>query len=52
MSKPKISVIVPMYNAENTIEKCLDSILASAVNLEILLIDDGSTDSTSIICNE
>ena len=29
MSKPKISVIVPMYN-ENTIEKCLDSILASA----------------------
>lgn len=52
MSEPKISVIVPMYNAENTIEKCLDSILASAVNLEILLIDDGSTDSTSIICNE
>lgn len=47
-----ISVIVPMYNAENSIEKCVGSIQASTYkDLEIILINDGSTDRTLEICN-
>lgn len=43
----KISVIVPMFNAANTIERCVESCVASGdESLEVLLIDDGSTDGT------
>ena len=52
MNVPDVSVIIPMYNAENTIGRCLDSILASTVDFEILLIDDGSSDNTAMICDE
>ena len=46
-NKPLISVIIPAYNAEKTIAKCLDSILSqSYVNIEIILINDGSSDNT------
>lgn len=49
----KISVIVPVYNGEKWLRMCLDSIQNSTYkNLEILLIDDGSTDSSPSICNE
>lgn len=49
----KISVIVPVYNAEKSIHKCIDSILnQNYKDFEILLIDDGSTDKSSIICDE
>lgn len=45
----KISVIVPIYNAEKFLEKCLDSIVKQTYkNLEIILINDGSTDSSKI----
>lgn len=49
----KISVIVPIYNVENLIERCLSSLLIQTVfnELEILLIDDGSTDRSGIICD-
>lgn len=45
---PVLSVIIPAYNAENTIQKCLDSILHSLTdqNIEIICVDDGSTDTT------
>lgn len=47
-----ISVIVPVYNVEDYLEKCLDSIINQTYkNLEIILIDDGSTDSSSRICD-
>lgn len=48
-----ISVIVPVYNVEKYLKKCLDSILAQTyTELEILLIDDGSTDNSLSICQE
>ncbi len=47
-----ISVIVPVYNKEKYLEKCLDSIVNQTYrNLEILLIDDGSTDGSAAICD-
>ena len=43
----KVSVIVPIFNSENYLEKCLDSILSQTLNdIEIILIDDGSTDAS------
>lgn len=43
----KISVIVPVYNCENYIRKCIESILNQAYkNIEVIVVDDGSTDST------
>ena len=51
--EPKISVIVPVYNVEKYIRRCLDSITGQTYkNLEILLINDGSTDNSEIVCEE
>lgn len=48
-----ISVIVPVYNVEKYLSKCLDSIINQTYkNLEIILIDDGSTDDSGKICDE
>lgn len=49
MKKDKISVIVSAYNAENTIGKCLKSILRGDSNVEIVAVNDGSTDKTEKI---
>ena len=47
-----ISIIVPIYNKEVYLEKCIDSILTqSYTNIEIILVDDGSTDHSLEICN-
>lgn len=49
----KISVIVPVYNVEEYVAKCLDSLLAQTYgNLEIICVDDGSTDRSGQICEE
>lgn len=51
MSTPYLSVIVPIYNVESYLAQCLDSILAQTfTDFELLLIDDGSTDSSPAIC--
>ncbi len=50
---PKISIIVPVYNVEKYIHKCVDSILNQTFkDFELILIDDGSTDSSGKICDE
>ena len=49
----KVSIIVPIYNVEQYIRKCVDSILNQTYdNLEIILIDDGSPDKCGKICDE
>lgn len=50
---PKISVIVPVYNVEEYLPKCLESIMAQSFkDFELLLIDDGTPDRSGVICDE
>lgn len=50
---PKISVIVPVYNAEKYLRECVSSILNQTfTDLEVILVDDGSTDTSPAICDE
>lgn len=49
----KITVIVPVYNVENYLRKCLDSIMTQTYkNIEIIVVNDGSTDTSGEICKE
>lgn len=49
----KISIIVPIYNVEQYLHRCVDSILAQDyANIELILIDDGSPDNCGVICDE
>lgn len=53
MNNPKISVIVPVYNVEKYLRRCVDSILAQTfTEFEVLLIDDGSTDNSGKMCDK
>ena len=48
----KISIIVPVYNLENYLERCVRSLLQQSYNnLEVILVDDGSTDNSSEMCD-
>jgi len=50
---PKVSVIIPVYNAEKYLRECIDSVLAQTFDdFELLLINDGSTDGSGKICDE
>ncbi|MGN1326481.1 MAG: glycosyltransferase family 2 protein, partial [Clostridia bacterium] len=50
---PKITVIMPVYNVEKYLEEAIDSVIYQTYqNLEIILIDDGSTDNSGNICDE
>ena len=53
MEYPLISVIVPVYNVEKYLKRCVDSILAQTYSrMEIVLVNDGSTDNSGEICEE
>ncbi len=48
----KVSVVVPIYNAEQYLSRCLESLVNQTLSdIEIILVDDGSTDSSSLICD-
>lgn len=51
--RPLVSVVVPAYNVENYLRRCLDSLIGQTLaSIEIIVVDDGSTDGTSAICDE
>lgn len=51
--QPKLSIIVPIYNVEQYLRKCVDSLLAQDISdYEIILVEDGSTDNSGAICDE
>ena len=51
--EPKISVIIPCYNVENYIEKCIDSIFEGTMKeIEVIAINDGSNDKTKEILDK
>lgn len=53
MDKDLISVIIPVYNVEKYLIRCVDSVVNQTYkNLEIILVNDGSTDSSGILCDE
>ena len=53
MTQPKISIIVPVYNSEKSLGACIDSILSQSFrDFELILVDDGSRDSSPLICDD
>lgn len=53
MSDPKISIIIPVYNVEDYLHQCVDSVLAQTYrDFEVILVDDGSPDNCPRICDE
>lgn len=50
---PKVSVIIPVYNVEPYLRQCIDSVIGQTLkDIEIILVDDGSTDNSGIICDD
>lgn len=53
METKKISIVVPVYNVKAYIHRCIDSLINQTHrNLEIIIVDDGSTDGSGIVCDE
>ncbi len=51
-SKPLFSIIIPVFNTEKYISRCLDSVLVDNADIEIICIDDGSTDNSLQMCKQ
>ena len=51
--QPKVSVIIPVYNVEKYIERCLDSVVNQTLeDIQIILVNDGSADRSGEICKD
>ena len=49
----KLSIIIPVYNSENTIERCLESVFSQGIaDLQVIVVDDYSVDATFLRCKE
>ena len=52
-NSPMFSIIIPVYNVENELARCIDSIINQTFgNFELILVDDGSPDNSGSICDE
>ena len=50
---PVLSFIIPVYNVEDHLKKCINSILEQGgTDCEVILVDDGSTDESGLICDD
>lgn len=50
---PLISLVIPVYNVEKYLDKCMESVLAQTYdNFGVILVDDGSTDNSGKMCDE
>lgn len=50
---PLVSIIVPIFNAESRLERCIESLASQTyTNIEIILVDDGSGDNSPLICEK
>ena len=53
MENPLLSIIIPVYNVKPYLDRCVQSVLAQSYsNMELILIDDGSTDGSSLLCDK
>ena len=53
MEEKKVSVIIPVYNVKEYVEKCVETVIKQTYsNLEIILVDDGATDGSGEICDK
>ncbi len=53
MAVPKVSIVIPVYNTEQYLKECVDSLTAQTMNeIEIILVDDGSKEKCAVLCDE
>jgi glycosyltransferase involved in cell wall biosynthesis len=49
----KLSIVIPVYNVEGTLDRCVESVLHQGIDdFEVILVDDGSRDKSAAICDE